>query len=457
MLTLVVAALTLTPFTQELRLRVPRVGPDSPQYAGSNAQAWPRGEVRPAVRRNIVLILADDFGVDLVGAYGEGANPPCTPNLDALAQDGILFRNAWANPICSPTRATTLTGRYAFRHGFGSVGGGMNSPGLSLLETTLPEALPGFSSAALGKWHVQGSQGPTHPNDSGFWYYAGGLGGGVGDYFDWSKTIDGVSSNVTTYATSDTADEAILAAETLPQPFFLYVAFNAPHSPFHVPPAELCDPPGACACDSLGTNPSNTERGKAMVEAMDHELGRMLAGIRAVAPDPLVVFIGDNGTPRALTEPPFDNNRAKGSMYEGGVNVPFIVAGAGVAQGECQGLVGVNDLHATFAEWVGATSEAEDSVSLVPYFLDPLRPSLRETVFTQTFTPNGDGPYTENDRAVRNARYKLIRRIGEPDELYDLDQDPFEDTDLVPTLVPGTDAHDNYLALVQALVDLGQD
>jgi arylsulfatase A-like enzyme len=409
-----------------------------------------------ASARNVVLILADDFGVDLVGAYGEASDPPCTPVIDGLAGTGLLFRNAWANPVCSPTRGTVLTGRHPFRHGYGTPGSAMSSPGLLLSETTIPEALPGYSSAALGKWHLAGNQSADHPNDSGFWRFAGGLGGAVADYSSWDKTIDGSTSTVTTYATSDTADEAILAAQTLPQPFFLYVNFNAPHSPWHVPPPELCGDP-SCVCDSLPASPSNLQMGKAMVEAMDRELGRMLAGIRAVDPSPLIVFLGDNGTARQLTEAPFDPQRAKGSMYEGGINVPLIVQGPGVAQGECAALVSASDLFATFAEWAGTTSTAEDSVSLVPYFSDPSLPSIRESVYAETFQPNGFGPYTTHDRTVRNERYKLIRRLGEPDELYDLVTDPWETTDLVPTLVPGTEAGDNYLALVQALVELGTD
>ena len=181
----------------------------------------------PAAPPNLVLILADDLGVDLLAAYGEGAAPPCTPNLDQLAAGGLLFRNAWASPVCTPSRAQILTGRYGFR-----TGGGGNQPGtgLPLDETTLPEMLSGYSSAALGKWGVGSGLGSSHPNDSGFDHYAGGIGGGLSDYFSWSKTTNGTSATSATYATSDTADEAILAAQSLPQPWFLYVSFNAPHT-----------------------------------------------------------------------------------------------------------------------------------------------------------------------------------------------------------------------------------
>jgi arylsulfatase A-like enzyme len=406
--------------------------------------------------RNVVLILADDFGVDMVGAYNEGANPPCTPVIDDLAQTGMLFRNAWANPVCSPTRGTVLTGRYPFRHGYGTPGGGMNSPGLLLSETIIPEVLTAYSSAALGKWHLAGNQGNDHPNDSGFWRYAGPIGGGVGNYSSWGKTIDGITNTVTTYATSDTADEAILAAQTLPEPFFLYVNFNAPHSPWHEPPSALCDPE-YCFCDSLPANPSNREMGKAMVEAMDREMGRMLEGIRAVDPDPLIIFVGDNGTPGQLTEAPFISNRSKGSVYEGGLNVPLIVNGPGVVQGECAAIVSISDFHATIAEWAGETSTAEDSVSMVPYFSNPGLPSIRSAVYGEKFEPNGFGPYTDHQRAARNDQYKLIRRLGSADEFYDLTADQWEASDLFPTLVIGSDAHDNYLALVQVLVDLGTD
>jgi arylsulfatase A-like enzyme len=430
----------LLPLLVPLQVGVTRLAP--------HTAAGPARSLRP----NIVLVLADDVGVDLVAAYGEGAAPPCTPNIDRLASEGLLFRNAWANPTCSPTRACVLTGRHGFRTGIGTPEGAA----LSTAELFLPELLVEHASAALGKWHLGAGLGASHPNDAGFTRYAGSLGGGVPSYTSWPKTTAGATSTTTVYATTDTADEAILAARTLPEPWFLYVSFNAAHTPLHVPPAELC-PGRGCTSFCGGVPVGPVARTKAMLEALDTELGRLLDELALVAPDAFVVFMGDNGTARQAVEAPFDPMRAKGTLYEGGVNVPLIVRGPGVAVGECSALVAAVDLFATFAELAGQASPAEDSVSLVPYLADPDLSSLRTTVYAEAFEPNGPGPWTTHVRAVRDARYKLIRDAAAPDELYDLALDPFETADLVPTLVPGTRAQDAYLALAGELADLGVD
>ena len=146
---------------------------------------------------------------DLYGHPGEGASPGPTPTLDGLAAEGVLFRNAYAYPTCSPTRAATLTGRLGFRTGVGLVGGD-----LDVAETTLPELVASpHRNAALGKWHLGGSD-ADHPVDSGFDYYAGALGGGVGNYTSWSKVTNSAAGIAVTqngydvYATTDTIDEA---------------------------------------------------------------------------------------------------------------------------------------------------------------------------------------------------------------------------------------------------------
>ncbi|MFT5049586.1 MAG: arylsulfatase B [Chlamydiales bacterium] len=380
---------------------------------------------------NIVFILADDFGVNMVRAYGEASTPPCTPNIDGLAGEGLLFRNAWANPVCSPTRAAVLSGRYGFRTGVGTPGAGAV---LDLSETTLPEVLAGYESACAGKWHLGGNN-IDHPNQSGFDHYAGAIGGGLPDYGAWTKVTDGSADMVTTYATTDTANEAIGMIQTMQEPWFMYVAFNAPHTPFHEPPTNLCPTP-TCVdsyCGNLGPNPTNAELAKAMAEAMDHEIGRFLTTLDGIDPNAMVIFMGDNGTARQATEAPFIPTRAKGTPYEGGVNVPLIVRGPGVQQGECQGLVSPTDIFATVADLAGvrvrgSSTVGQDGVSLVPYFSNPSA-SLRQTAYAEKFSPNGGSPpFADHSRTVRNERYKLIRVTGEPDEFYDLQLDAFENT-----------------------------
>ncbi len=406
-------------------------------------------------RPNVVFILADDFGVDLVSAYGEGTAPPCTPNLDQLADQGTLFRNAWANPVCSPTRAALMTGRFGFRTGIGGVVM-QNTQGLSLSEQTLPELMVGYDSTYLGKWHLSGNLGNSHPNDSGFAHFAGVVRGAVPDYSQWTKIVDGVPGPTTTYATTDLTDDAIAALATLQEPYFLYMSYVAPHTPFHVPPASLC--PGAeCAssfCASLPPNPNNRQMGKAMVEAMDREIGRFLTALDATHPNTVVFFMGDNGTAGQLSEAPFLSSHAKGSVYEGGLNVPLVARGVGVVPGaESDALVSATDLFATFGELAGVASTAEDSISIVPYLANPALPSLRDWVYGETFP--GGLPPTNHDRAVRNDRYKLLRRDGSPDEFYDLVNDPFETSNLLPGLTPAEQAAFDELEAV--LIALGVD
>ncbi len=400
----------------------------------SSTQQMERAQVfqrRPAGQPNIVLILADDLGVDLLSAYQEAAAPPCTPNIDALANGGLLFRNAWTNPVCTPTRAAVLTGRYGFRTGMGDIGG---SVGLPLAELTIPEMLIGYQSTAVGKWHLAGNLGDLHPNETGFGYFAGAMGGGLPDYFQWPKVVNGRSGIVTTYATTDTTDEAIAAISTMSEPWFTYVAFNSPHSPWHEPPPQLCPGMTSCSpgfCNSLHGNASNRRMGKAMVEAMDTEIGRLLDAIDAIDSNTIVVFMGDNGSPGQLSRTPFEAAHGKGTLYEGGVNVPLIVRGPGIIPGECQALVSSVDLFATFAGLAGVSAPTEDSVSLLPYFTNA-NLALRDVVYTERFSPNGSLlPIANHSRSVRNSRYKLIRISGQQDEFYDLLSDPFETINLI--------------------------
>lgn len=378
-----------------------------------------------AQKPNVLLVVADDIGNDRVGAYAEHPDPGHTPTLDALAAQGILFRNAYANPICSPTRATILTGRYCFRTG---VGGNVlidsDAATLSFDEVTIPELLPAaYSNAAVGKWHL--GYGALHPNLSGFDRFTGSLHNldrldGIASYYRWSKLTDGLLQISETYATTDTADETVCLAQSLPEPWFIYCAFNAPHDPYEAPPDPLhtYDLQG----DPLDSIPLHK---RAMIEAMDSELARILA---ALPTNTVVIFVGDNGTEGQGTDPPTVPGHAKGTVYEGGVNVPLIVAGPGVAQGECAALVNTTDLFATVIELAGGWSEAEDSVSIVPYLSDPSLPSLRETVFFEKFAKNN------SLRGMRDERYKLIRAAGQGihEEFYDLAFDPDEQEDLLP-------------------------
>ena len=282
---------------------------------------------------NILIVLADDVGVDMLQSYGLGSDLPDTPNIDLLASTGVLFRNAWSNPVCSSTRATILTGRYSFRTGVGDIVD--TTWGLRQSEVTLPEALDyqnaGYTHAAIGKWHLaMDSVGNAlSPNLAGFSYFAGTITNvGPNGYFNWIQTENGTKFATSGYVTTRQAQDAIDWIATAPEPWFCYVAFQSAHAPFHAPPA------GLYTVDlSMAGSPAADPRPyyKAMIEAMDFEIGRIIQGLGSALANTTILFLGDNGTPTAVTAPPFLPSHAKGTLYQGGIQVPLIVSGAGVA------------------------------------------------------------------------------------------------------------------------------
>lgn len=398
-----------------------------------------------SARDNFIVFIADDAGVDAVGVYsddlayghpGEGAQAVVTPRIDDLATQGVLFRNAYTNPTCAPSRAQLLTGRHALRTGIGNAGGAV----LDLSETTLPELLAGTHlNAAIGKWHLGSGGDESHPVNSGFDYYAGALNSGVNSYTDWAKTTHtaggapSTDPSFMTYATDDVSAEAIAKlAEFGDDPFFLWVAFNAPHAPFHVPTGPLTTVVDA------GSN-SRTKY-VAALEAMDREIGDILDSMDpTVLADTTIIFIGDNGTPSGVTRSPFDSTHAKGTVYEGGSNVPLIVVSPHIDPAhegaESLAFVSSVDLFATVAEIAEVTSSAEDSLSLLPYLKDPTLDTnpLRRVAYAELFAPNGVGVvYSNHERAVSDGQYKLIWRNGVIEEFFDLTTNPFEDVNLLP-------------------------
>jgi len=410
---------------------------------------------------NVLVIITDDVGIDKTAAYGEHPNPASTPNLDALACAGMLFRDTYSNPVCSPSRASLLTGRHGSRTGIGTwIYADTDTFDLLLDEVTIPEMLEasphGYTSAAVGKWHLASFQREApgmHPLQQGFSYHAGSLanpleavqpGNVPRHYWNWEKNVSGVQEWSDTYMTTDTTNEALGQIETLPEPWFLWVAYNSAHEPLHRPPRAL-------RSSRLGMSPSEDDLFDAMVETVDTEIGRLLAGIPAdVLANTTIVYLSDNGTPSHGIRSPWNDLRSKGTVYEGGVNVPFIVVGSHVGEpgAETSALVHFVDLFPTVAEiaeveWGSRaalattgpddhveTSPAEwdqrvfhfartplDGRSLLPVLADPTV-SLREELFTESFWPNGDPATASSLRMIRDAEWKLLRRdLG--DEIVD--------------------------------------
>ena len=432
---------------------------------------------------NILVILGDDMGVESLASFGVGTQTPKTATLDALAERGVRFTNMWSQAMCSPTRATILTGRYGFRTGVGGptgdniargampepppvpagvvefgMGAGMGMGmgagaaddggrwGIALDEFTLTQAFGtrpdlGYEKAAIGKWHLADVRNgwQEHPNLVGFDHFSGLVRCCVESYFAWVHLENGEFSTRTGYAVSDKVNDAIEwlgDASERDTPWFLWLAFNTPHTPIHMPPRDLLQ------SDFSDFDEADAEQGDpryfdAMIEAMDTEIGRLFDHIgTAVMDNTYVLFIGDNGTGSNAVRTPFRSGFAKGSLYNGGIHVPFIVAGPGVANGAAaNALVNSTDLFATILELAGIDIAAAvpdavtvDSVSLVPYLSDPDREAIREWVYADAFSTElgvRNGAYT-----MRNDRYKLLVDEG-VEHFFDLQEDPYEHNDLM--------------------------
>jgi len=405
------------------------------------------GLLAPALAQdNVLILVADDVGVDVLTCYQEGSSPAPTPNLDALAARGVLFRNAWAAPICSASRAQIMTGRYGYRTGIGHVV--TEDFALGLDEVTLPEPIAlhpelGLRHAAFGKWHLGNGEvgGLLSPNAAGWSHFAGTLGNLVPpleDYGSWYHVEDGVATLTNDYPTTRVVDDFLAWRSTCAGPWFAYVAFHAAHQPLHAPPAHLHTQDLPLGDPRLDPVPFF----RAMVEAMDTEIGRLLAGLGPDLDRTHVVFVGDNGTDGLVTLPPFVPSHGKRTPYEGGLNVPLIVAGPAVEGPgrEVRALVALPDVFDSALELAGVplvppdqAVPPRDAVSFVPYLRKPQVAQLprRAIVYQEFFAPSGFGPYAFELRMARDLRYKLILSSKGQDELFDLQQDPFESVNLL--------------------------
>ena len=379
---------------------------------------------------NILLVISDDLGLDASSGYQVGTDLPTTPTLDELAANGLIFDNAWATPLCSPTRATILTGRYGIRTGVLSP-----DDSISLSETSLQSFIDSnvpntYTHAVIGKWHLSGRDngGIDNPNLMGIDHFAGFQGGGVRDYFDWTLIENGRESSSDVYATTRFVDLAIDWIAAQEAPWFAWLAFNAPHTPFHLPPLDLHDrdslSPGQQAIDG-----DPLPYYLAAIEAMDREIGRLLDSFSAdTRANTVIIYMGDNGSPRRVYQGPV-RQRGKGSVYQGGVAVPMIISGRGVTRmGEREdALVSSVDLFATIANLAGAgTTAFNDSLSFAD-LLSNAGPGPRSYAYTEVVSETLD----RDEWAIRNDRYKLMRQLPRPEELYDLQADPIEQENLL--------------------------
>ncbi len=369
---------------------------------------------------NILLIIADDMGLDATSGYSEGAVKPAMPNLDKLASEGITFNNAWAYPLCSPTRASILTGKYGHNTGILNVEGIDISTSEMSIQKYLDENTETlYSHAHIGKWHLSKFNQLTAPNNMGIDYFAGIMQGGVTDYNSWTLVSNGQSETCNEYHTTKMTDLSINWINQQTNPWFCWLAYSAPHTPFHYPPSEMHQQNEA--------DGSDLSMFLAMCESLDYEMGRLFNSMDPeTLANTIIIFIGDNGTDKNVLQLPYRGRKAKGSLYQGGINVPLIVSGYGVNRSNAidDNLICSVDLFATIADISGAGSNIyEDSFSFKE-LLSNETSGLRPYNFSEV--DHGD----DYRYAISDGTYKLISNNDKDDELYNLIDDPYEANDL---------------------------
>ncbi len=381
-------------------------------------------ETLAADRPNVIVMLSDDQGF---GDFSHcGNNDIATPNIDSLARDGTFFQNFYVCPVCSPTRAEFLTGRYHLRDGVSGVSSGGER--LSLEVKTIADAFcdAGYRTAAFGKWH-NGMQPPWHPVCRGFDEFYGFCSGHWGHYFspplDHNNTIvqgEGfLADDLTNHAIKFIEDSARES-----KPFFVYLPFNTPHSPMQVPDRfwqrfadkDLKQLPEGLSADEV----LHARAALAMCENLDENVGRVLEKLERlkIQDNTIVVYFCDNGPNGKRFNAGLKGR--KGSVDEGGVRSPLFVRWpTSVAAGRTvTTIAGAIDLLPTLAELcsVGLPSQSIDGVSLVP-LLTGAPESKAESL------PKYDREIFShwNDRySVRDTRYRLDAN----GQLFDLRADP---------------------------------
>lgn len=382
---------------------------------------------------NILLIIADDMGLDATPGFDIGDEKPTVPNLQNMINSGVRFTNLWSYPTCTPTRSSILTGKYGFRTGVMKV-----DDELSLSETSLQKFLDnnntGYDHAVIGKWHV--SKTPSHPTQIGVGYYAGLLSGAVQSYTNWNLTENGVTNTSTEYTTTKFTDLAIDWVKQQNQPWFLWLAYNAPHTPFHLPPNNLHSQ-GNLPSDQGSIDANPLPYYMAMIEAMDSEIGRLLNSMTQDEKDnTVIIFIGDNGTPGAAAQD-YRTQRVKGTLYQGGVNVPMIVSGKNIGRFNevDENLLNTTDLFATIADIANTgTNELNDSKSFKELLSSSSTTNFRGFTYTEHGKTSGNDEYT-----VRNLTHKYIKFTNGDEAFYKLSNDFFERTNLLDSSLSTND------------------
>ncbi|MGP0066072.1 MAG: arylsulfatase [Isosphaeraceae bacterium] len=408
-------------------------------------------------RPNILLIMTDDQGYGDLGIHG---NPHLrTPNIDRFAQESVRLKSFFVSPVCSPTRASLMTGRYNYRTGVVDTYAGRSL--MNPAETTIAEVLAasGYRTGIFGKWHL-GDNAPMRPIDQGFQEALVIKGGGIGQasdppggtsYFDpilqhngHPRRYQGYCSDIFTTAAID-----FLGAGG-DRPFFAYLAFNCPHDPLEAPPTELetyksieltpdelknLEQPGP---PSKYSPAESLTRIYAMITNIDANVGRILSALEShsLSRDTIVIFLTDNGP----AKPRFNAGlrSLKGSVYDGGIHVPFYIRWpARFRPGRVVDRIAAHiDVMPTLLAACGVATPAGlrlDGRSLMPLLVGEAGVAWPDRMLFFQWH-RGDRPEPDRAFAARTQRYKLLRteaplesRKIPPLELFDMEADPGEE------------------------------
>jgi len=370
-----------------------------------------------STRPNVVLIMTDDMGWADIGSYG--APDIRTPNIDSLARDGVKLTDFYSNGVlCTPTRAGLMSGRYQQRYGLEIALPNEGAPeadrGLPATGRTLPRLLKnnGYATALVGKWHL-GYKAEYSPSAHGFDYFFG-LKSGYHDYYThhsgngkpdlWENDRP---IEATGYMTDLITERAVKFIEqTAGRPFFIDVAYNAPHWPYQVPDKPSVAPDNGRHV--MPGDPATSTRADyvAMVERVDRGVGEVLRALerRGVANSTVVIFTNDNGGEWLANNAPLFNRKL--TVWEGGIRVPALIRWPGrIPAGKASDQVGVTmDLTASILAATGTAVPADarlEGINLMP-ILEGRAPEVERTLFWRTTTGN------RSQKAVRRGDWKVV-------------------------------------------------
>jgi arylsulfatase A-like enzyme len=407
---------------------------------------------------NIVHIVADDLGWKDVGF--NGCTDIKTPNIDALARGGAKFTQFYVQPMCTPTRAALMTGRYPFRYGLQTIviptAAGY---GLDTNEWLMPQCLKeaGYKTAIIGKWHLGHADKKYWPKQRGFDYQYGAMIGEL-DYFthdehgvlDWFR--DNKPVHEKGYTTTLIGDDAVkyINAQSPDKPFYLYLTFNAPHTPYQAPKEYIAK------YDRIADPTRRTYAG--MVDCLDESIGKVVAAIdrKGLRDNTIILFHSDNGGTRnkmftgqmadvSNLNLPCDNGPyrdGKGSLFEGGCRVCACANWPGHIKAQTvDGLIHAVDIYPTLATLAGASTakcKPLDGVNVWDTIAEG-KPSPR-TEFIYNVEPFRGG--------LRQGDWKLIWRTMLPSsvDLYNLAEDPYEKNNVAT-------GHPDKVAAMQARLE----